>query len=60
MKRIIISAVALLIGVTAMAQDPKWQDPNNFGENREPMRSTFIVAPTAELGRRCPYPVCGR
>ena len=48
MKRIIISAVALLIGVAAMAQDPKWQDPNNFGENREPMRSTFIVAPTAE------------
>ena len=30
------------------ANDPKWQDPNFFEENRAPMRSTFIVTPTAE------------
>lgn len=30
------------------ANDPKWQDPNFFEENRLTMRSTFIVTPTAE------------
>ena len=49
MKRLIICAVALAMGVNAMgAKDPKWQDPNFFEENRAPMRSTFIVAPDAE------------
>ena len=49
MKRLFLCAFALVMGVSAMAaDDPKWQDPNVFEENRLPMRSTFIVAPTAE------------
>ena len=49
MKKLLFCAVALVMGVSAMAgNDPKWQDPNNFEENRLPMRSTFIVTPTAE------------
>ena len=48
MKRLFLSAVALLVAVGAMAKDEKWQDPNLFEENRLPMRSTFIVTPTAD------------
>lgn len=49
MKRLFLCAFALVMGASAMAaDDPKWQDPNVFEENRLPMRSTFIVAPTAE------------
>ena len=49
MKKLIFCAVALVMGVGAMAaNDPKWQDPNFFEENRLPMRSTFIVTPDAE------------
>ena len=49
MKKLLFSAIVLLIGVSAIAaNDPKWQDPNIFEENRLPMRSTFIVTPTAE------------
>ncbi|MBE6212400.1 MAG: DUF4981 domain-containing protein [Rikenellaceae bacterium] len=49
MKRLLLCAVAFVMGVNAMAaNDPKWQDPNFFEENRAPMRSTFIVTPTAE------------
>ena len=49
MKRLLLCAVAFAMGVNAMAaNDPKWQDPNFFEENRAPMRSTFIVTPTAE------------
>jgi beta-galactosidase len=49
MKKLLLCAVALVMGVNAMAaNDPKWQDPNCFEENRLPMRSTFIVTPTAE------------
>ena len=49
MKKLLLCAVALVMGVSAMAaKDPKWQDPNFFEENRLPMRSTFIVTPTAE------------
>ena len=49
MKKLLLCAVALVMGVSAMAaNDPKWQDPNFFEENRLPMRSTFIVTPTAE------------
>ena len=49
MKKLLFCAVALLVGVNAMAaNDPKWQDPNFFEENRAPMRSTFIVTPGGE------------
>ena len=49
MKRLFLGAVALVLSLNAMAaEDPKWQDPNFFEENRAPMRSTFIVTPTAE------------
>ena len=48
MKRLLLSAVALLVAVGAMAKDEKWQDPKLFEENRLPMRSTFIVTPTAD------------
>lgn len=49
MKRLFLCLAALALGVNAMAaKDPKWQDPNFFEENRLPMRSTFIVTPTAE------------
>ena len=49
MKKLFLSAVALVMGLSAVAaNDPKWQDPNIFEENRLPMRSTFIVTPTAE------------
>ena len=49
MKRLILGAVALVLSLNAMAaKDPKWQDPKFFEENRLPMRSTFIVSPTAE------------
>ena len=49
MKRLFLGAVALVLALNAMAaKDPKWQDPNFFEENRVPMRSTFIVTPTAE------------
>ena len=49
MKKLLLCAVALVMGVSAMAaNDPKWQDPTFFEENRLPMRSTFIVTPTAE------------
>ena len=49
MKRLFLGAVALVLALNAMAaKDPKWQDPNFFEENRLPMRSTFIVTPTAE------------
>ena len=47
MKKLLFCAVALFVGVSAMGT-PKWQDPNVFEENRLPMRSTFIVTPTAE------------
>lgn len=49
MKRLLLCAVAFAVGVNAMAaKEPKWQDPKFFEENRAPMRSTFIVTPTAE------------
>ncbi len=49
MKKLLFCAVALVIGASAVgAKDPKWQDPKVFEENRLPMRSTFIVTPTAE------------
>ena len=49
MKRLFLGVVALALSFNAMAaNDPKWQDPNFFEENRLPMRSTFIVTPTAE------------
>ena len=49
MKKLFLGAVALVLALNAMAaKDPKWQDPNFFEENRLPMRSTFIVTPTAE------------
>ena len=49
MKRLFLGAVALVLALNAIAaKDPKWQDPNFFEENRLPMRSTFIVTPTAE------------
>ena len=49
MKRVILSAVAFVLAFNAMAANaPKWEDPNVFEENRVPMRSTFIVTPTAE------------
>ena len=49
MKKLLLCAVALVMGVSAIgANDPKWQDPNIYEENRLPMRSTFIVTPTAE------------
>ncbi|MBR0330531.1 MAG: beta-galactosidase, partial [Alistipes sp.] len=31
-----------------LAQTPRWQDPNYIEKNRLPMRSSFIVTPTAE------------
>ena len=49
MKKLLFCAVALVMGVSAIgANDAKWQDPNIYEENRLPMRSTFIVTPTAE------------
>ena len=49
MKKLLFCAVALMVGVSAIgANDAKWQDPNIYEENRLPMRSTFIVTPTAE------------
>ncbi len=49
MKRLSITFIALALGINAMAANaPKWQDPNFFEENRLPMRSTFIVTPTAD------------
>ena len=49
MKKLFLGAVALVLALNAMAaKDPKWQDPNFFEENRLPMRSSFIVTPTAE------------
>ena len=49
MKRVILSAVAFVLALNAMAANaPKWEDPNVFEENRLTMRSTFIVTPTAE------------
>ena len=49
MKRLILGVVALVLSLNAMAaKEPKWQDPKFFEENRLPMRSTFIVTPTAE------------
>ena len=38
-----------MVAVSAMATTTlKWQNPNFFEENRQPMCSTFIVTPTAE------------
>ena len=49
MNKLLFCAVALMVGVSAIgANDAKWQDPNIYEENRLPMRSTFIVTPTAE------------
>ncbi len=49
MKKLILGAVTIVLSLNAMAaKDPKWQDPKFFEENRLPMRSTFIVTPTAE------------
>ena len=49
MKRLFLGMFAFALSLNAMAaNDPKWQDPNFFEENRLPMRSTFIVTPTAE------------
>ena len=49
MKKLFLGAIAFVLSFNAMAaNDPKWQDPNFFEENRLPMRSTFIVTPTAE------------
>ena len=49
MKKLLFCAVVLVMGVSAIgANVAKWQDPNIYEENRLPMRSTFIVTPTAE------------
>ena len=49
MKKLFLLALGVVAGLSVVAaNDPKWQDPNVFEENRLPMRSTFIVTPTAE------------
>ncbi len=48
MKRNLWLLCALLIGSAASAQKERWLDPEVFEAGREPMRSSFIVYPSAE------------
>ena len=53
MKRFLLTLVAIACACATMAQSvaPKmerWEDPNVFEVNRAPMRSSFIVFPSAE------------
>ena len=44
--------MALLVATLAVqAAEPRWQDPNVVGLNRVPMRSSFIVYPSAAEAR---------
>ena len=53
MKRLLLTIATLACVSATMAQSaaPKmerWQDPNIYEVNREPMRSSFILYPTLE------------
>ena len=49
MKKLFLLFLGVGVALSAVAAStPKWEDPNLFEENRLPMRSTFIVTPTAE------------
>lgn len=48
MKRNICLLCALLAGSAAQAQNERWLDPELFEVNRAPMRSSFIVYPSAD------------
>lgn len=53
MKKLVLTAAAIVCACVTMAQTaaPKmerWQDPNIYEVNRSPMRSSFIVYPSAE------------
>ncbi|MBR0340079.1 MAG: hypothetical protein IIX40_07750, partial [Alistipes sp.] len=47
MKRFFVAIIALSLSVVAMAAEPRHRDPNVNSVNREPMRSSFIVYPSA-------------
>ena len=47
MNRFYASVVALLLVAVAFAAEPRHRDPNVNSVNREPMRSSFIVYPSA-------------
>lgn len=47
MKRFIASAIAIAVYVVSLAQE-RMCDPSQFDIGREPMRTSFILAPTTE------------
>ena len=47
MKRV-LTAIFALVAAAAMAQDPYWENPEMFAENKLPARATLMPYPSAE------------
>ena len=47
MKRV-LTAIFVLVAAAAMAQDPYWENPEMFAENKLPARATLMPYPSAE------------
>ena len=47
MKRL-LTAIFVLVAVAAMAQDPYWENPEMFAENKLPARATLMPYPSAD------------
>ncbi len=46
--RRVLTAIFVLVAAAAMAQDPCWENPEMFAENRLPARATLMPYPSAE------------
>ena len=47
MKRV-LTAIFVLVAAAAMAQDPYWENPEMFAENKLPARATLMPYPSAD------------
>ena len=48
MRGLFATLCALVVATVAMAQDPYWENPEMFAENRLPARATLVPYPSAE------------
>lgn len=46
--RRVLTAIFALVAAAAMAQDPYWENPEMFAENKLPVRATLMPYPSAE------------
>lgn len=46
--RRVLTAIFVLVAAAAMAQDPYWENPEMFAENKLPARATLMPYPSAE------------